>query len=247
MRTVAVGFSGGATSAWCAGWALRNFPKDEVVLLFHDTKEEDSDTYRFLKEMAVALDHPITERSDGRSVTDLFHDMNMLANDQQAFCSRILKIEQREKYFKELREWPDEDREIILVLGFSANEPERIQRMTAHSWKDNYTLRCPIAEEGVTKQQCADWCSCTMGVKLPRMYEWSDHANCPGCVRGGKAYWLAVKQNVPEVYEQRKQLEIEFGHTFSSRYSLIQIETEGLKRKVNRKEAILVGPCECGS
>ena len=43
-RKIVVGFSGGVTSAWCAGWALRNFPRDEVVLLFCDTKEEDPDT-----------------------------------------------------------------------------------------------------------------------------------------------------------------------------------------------------------
>lgn len=67
MRRVIVGFSGGVTSAWCAGWALRNFPREEVVLLWHDTKEEHKDTYRFLHEMAAALDMPIVERSDGRS------------------------------------------------------------------------------------------------------------------------------------------------------------------------------------
>jgi 7-cyano-7-deazaguanine synthase in queuosine biosynthesis len=32
MRRGIVGFSGGVTSAWCAGWALRNFPREEVVL-----------------------------------------------------------------------------------------------------------------------------------------------------------------------------------------------------------------------
>ena len=136
--------------------------------------------------------------------------------------------------------------EIIKVVGFSANEPERIQRMTALSWKDGYTLRFPIVEEGVTKQQCADWVTCTLGLALPRMYKWSDHANCPGCVRGGKAYWLAVKENAPEVFEQRKKLEEEFGATFSGRYSLVQIELEGMKRRVGRKESITIGPCECG-
>lgn len=51
-RRVVVGFSGGVTSAWCAGWALRNYPREEVVLLFHDTKEEHPDTYRFIREMS---------------------------------------------------------------------------------------------------------------------------------------------------------------------------------------------------
>ena len=102
-RRVVVGFSGGVSSAWCAGWALRQFPRDEVVLLWHDTKEEHPDTYRFLREMAAALQMPITERSDGRSVTELFRDEGYLGNNQNAMCSRILKVEQGDKYFDELR------------------------------------------------------------------------------------------------------------------------------------------------
>lgn len=243
-RRIVVGFSGGVTSAWCAGWALRNFPKEEVILLFHDTKEEDEDTYRFLHEMAAALEHPITERSDGRSVTELAYDEGMLPSDRAAFCSRILKREMGEKFFAELRAEGVE--EIIKVVGFSANEPDRVQNMTAHSWRDGYVLRFPIIEEGVTKQECADWCSCTMMVPIPRMYAWSDHANCPGCVRGGKAYWLAVLRERPDIFEQRSKMEQDFGHTFSGRYSLVQIAKEGLKRKVGRKESIEIGSCECG-
>lgn len=243
MRKIVVGFSGGVTSAWCAGWALRNFPKEEVILLFHDTKEEDPDTYRFLHEMASKLEHPITERSDGRSVTQLAYDENMLPNNMVPFCSRILKIEPGEKFIAELLA---EGQEVIKVVGFSAMEPDRIQRAVAKSWQMKYEVRFPIKEEGVTKQQCADWCSCVMGVQPSAMYLWSDHANCMGCVRGGKAYMVALKENRPAVFEQRKQLEAEFDHTFNVRYSLAQIETEGLKRKVGRREAITVGPCECG-
>lgn len=245
MRRIVVGFSGGVTSAWCAGWALRTFPKDEVILLFHDTKEEDKDTYRFLWEMIAKLDHPLTERSDGRSVTELCYDHNALPNNMMAFCSHKLKIEPGNKFIEELKEAGVD--EIIKVFGFSANEIERVQRMTAMGWKMGFAARFPLIEEGITKQECSDWCSCTMGVPIPRMYAWSDHANCVGCARGGKAYWLAVKENAPEVFEQRKQMEAEFGATFNRRYSLVQIETEGLFHKVNRKEAIDIGPCECGS
>ena len=249
-RRIIVGFSGGVTSAWCAGWALRNFPREEVVLLFHDTKEEDEDTYRFLKDMAAALDMPITERSDGRSVTEVARDEGMLPNDQRAFCSRILKQEQANKYICELQE--QGITEIIRVMGFSAQEPTRIQRHVALCWKQSsffctVTVRFPLVEEKINKQETWDWCNCTMGVPPARMYEWSDHANCPGCFRGGKDYWLAVKRNMPEVFEQRKALESEFDHTIINGTSLIQLETTGLKRKVNRKESIEIGPCECGT
>ena len=74
MRRIVVGYSGGVTSAWCLGWALRTYPRGEVVALFHDTKSEDADTYRYLREMAVVLGIPITERSDGRSVEEVEDD-----------------------------------------------------------------------------------------------------------------------------------------------------------------------------
>lgn len=244
MRKIVVGFSGGVTSAWCAGWALRRFPKNEVVLLFHDTKEEDADTYRFLHEMAAKLDHPITERSDGRSLTELIYDENMIPNNRAPFCSRKLKGEPGERYIEELKS--EGVTEIIKVYGFSAMEPERVQRHTAMGWTQGFTARFPMIEDGISKQDAATWCQCDMGVPLPAMYTWSDHANCPGCFRGGKAYWLAVKDNAPDVFEQRMALEKEFGHTISGRYSLVQIINEGLKREVGRKEAIDIGPCECG-
>jgi hypothetical protein len=249
-RRIVVGFSGGVTSAWCAGWALRNFPREEIVLLWHDTKEEDADTYRFLKEMSTALELPITERSDGRTLTEVIHDEGMIPNDQAAFCSRILKQEPGNKYIKELQE--QGVGEIVRVMGFSANEPDRIQRQVALSWKMtsffcNVSVRFPLVETKTTKQQAQDWCSCEMGVQSPSMYEWSDHANCPGCFRGGKGYWLAVAKNNPEVFNKRAELEREMGFTIINNTSLVQLQTEGMKRPALRKESITIGPCECGS
>jgi hypothetical protein len=250
-RRVVVGFSGGVTSAWCAGWALRNFPREEVVLLFHDTKAEDQDTYRFLHEMAAKLELPITERSDGRSLDEVFEDHNAMASDRMPFCSKELKIDQGDKYIHELQDSGVE--EIVIVRGFSAKESSRIQMATVLGWKLS-TLFCPVSyrfpmvEENMTKQQCADWCACTMGIPIPRMYAWSEHANCVGCVKGGKTYWLAVKENAPEIFEHRKAQEKMYGHQMFSGYvSLEDLEKSGLKRKVGHRESIEIGTCECGS
>jgi hypothetical protein len=250
MRRIVVGFSGGVTSAWCAGWALRNYPREEVILLWHDTKEEDPDTYRFLREMASALGVPITERSEGRSVTQVARDEGMVPNDRAAFCSRILKQEPGNRFICELQEHGAS--EIIRVMGFSGMETERMQRHTALCWGMSslwcpVSVRFPVFETKTTKQQCADWCSCEMGVQPSSMYEWSDHANCPGCFRGKKAYWMAVEKNRPDVFAQRAALEEEMGYTILEEGSLVQIVAAGLKRKVNRKESIEIGPCECGS
>lgn len=192
---------------------------------------------------------PITERSDGRTLTEVTQDEGALPNDQMAFCSRILKQEPANKFICELQE--QGVTEIIRVVGFSANEPSRIQRQVALCWNQSsffcdVSVRFPLVEEKVEKQECWDWCSCTMGVSPSNMYEWSEHANCPGCFRGGKNYWLSVKENRPAVFEQRKQLEVASGFTIINGCSLTQLEIEGVKRIVGHKESIKIGPCSCG-
>lgn len=240
---IIVGFSGGVTSAYCAGWALAKFPKNDVVLLFHDTKEEHPDTYRFIREMAAALDHPVTERSDGRSVVQVCEDEHVLANNRMAFCSKILKAKQRDKFFKELRTAGETD--LVNVLGFTAIEWRRIQRNTMRGECEGYTVRFPLVEDGVSKQQAADWCL-SKGVRPTEMYRWSEHANCIGCARGGKAYWLAVAREEPEIFEQRAKLEEQFGHTFLKDTTLRDLVKIGLRRKVQPRESIDIGSCDCG-
>lgn len=237
MRRVVVGYSGGVTSAWCLAWALREYPHHEVVALFHDTKSEDADTYRYLREMATLLGTDITERSDGRSVEQVEDDENALANNRMAFCSRILKILPRNRYFTELRE--SGVTEIVLVLAFTSKEPERMQRAAANSWAGGYTVRFPLAEQAITKQMCADW-SHALGVRVPSMYVWSDHANCIGCRRGGKAYWLEVAKRFPGHFKRAKDREEQFGHTFLKDTTLGELEVAGLKRAVYRREPLIL-------
>jgi hypothetical protein len=241
-RRVVVGHSGGVTSAWCLGWALREYPRNEVVALWHDTKKEDSDTLRFLFEIAKVLGIEVTERSDGRSVEEVEDDEGALANNRMAFCSRILKAEPRDRYFEELRATGVTD--IVNVLGFSAIEWQRIQRNAMRAEAGGYTVRFPIKEAGKTKQDCADWCM-GVGVRPPRMYAWSEHANCVGCRRGGKAYWLAVRDNRPDVFLESVERERIKGHTIIKGTTLEQLAIDGLKRPVRQRESIEIN-CECG-
>src|SRR5208282_4079019 len=141
MRRIVVGFSGGVSSAWCAGWALRNYPKDEIVLLWHDVKEEHPDTVRFVHEMAAALGHQVTEWSDGRSVTQVFRDEGFLGNNQNAMCSRILKQEPGDRLRRELQ---DSGYEVVWAVGMSAKEPNRVKRQVALALNGGYFVRFPL-------------------------------------------------------------------------------------------------------
>jgi len=245
-RRIVVGHSGGVTSAWALGWALREFPREEVIALFHDTKNEDVDTYRFLREISAALKIATTERSDGRSVEEVELDEGALANNRMAFCSRILKADQRDRFFAELR--AAGVTEIVNVLGFSGMEWKRVQRATMRAQQAGYGVRFPIKEQGVTKQQCADWCV-SLGVQPPRMYRWSDHANCINCRRGGKAYTIESARQNPAEFVQlctHEKNPVFQGNTIFKEGPLEQIVAAGLKRKVSRRESINIGACECG-
>lgn len=175
--------------------AASNYPREEVVLLWHDTKEEHADTYRFLRQMSETLGVPITERSDGRSVTEVFRDEGYLGNNRNAMCSRILKAEQGSRFVRELRE---EGFAVYKVIGYSAREPDRVQRMVGYGLAEGFTPIFPIIKERVSKQECADWCA-AQGVCPSAMYLWAEHANCVGCVKGGRAYWLKVAEHAPDI------------------------------------------------
>jgi hypothetical protein len=177
-------------------------------------------------------------------VEEVEDDEGALANNRMAFCSRILKAEQRDKFFKELR--ATGITEIVNVLGFSAFEWQRIQRAAMRAEQAGYVVRFPLQECHMTKQDCADWCI-NLGIRLPRMYLWSEHANCVGCRRGGKAYWLAVKENRPDIFNIMVQREKEKGYTFLKDTTLEQLAITGLKRQVKQRESIDLGPCECGA
>lgn len=203
--SVIVALSGGKASAWCADWALKKYPKEEVILYFNDTKWEHKDLYRFLDDLSKHLNHPITIDADGRSPEDLFYDLSALANNRMPFCSRVLKAERLQKYYK------DGD---ILVFGISADEPHRAVRISAvyHDIaikkKKKATLVFPLINEQVSKEQIDAFLQQAQ-IKEPLLYSLGfSHNNCSGgCVRAGKKQWKLLYEKLPEVYLERERVE----------------------------------------
>lgn len=79
----------------------------------------------------------------------------------------------------------------------------------------------------------------------------AQHANCVGCVKGGRAYWLKVLEHHPDVFAQRAAMEEEFGHEIirggdREHVTLQQLAARGLQREVRPREAIEIGACDCG-
>ena len=221
--SVIVAISGGKASAWCANWAVTTYPKEDVILYFNDTRWEHPDLYRFLDELSKYFDHPITFDSDGRSPEELFYDNHALANNRMPFCSRILKAERLQKFYK------DGD---TIIFGIGVDEPHRVKRLVgvyqtiAVKSGRRPNLHFPLIHENVTKQQIDDFLKLA-GIQEPLLYRLGfSHNNCGGgCVRAGKKQWKLVYEKLPDVYADRERIEREMSEHLGKSVSFLKNET----------------------
>lgn len=233
MSEVIVAISGGKASAWCADWALKNYPKENVILYFNDTKWEHKDLYRFLEDLEKYFNHKITFDSDGRSPEKLFYDNRALANNRMPFCSRILKAERLQKFYQ------DGD---TLIFGIGADESQRASRLVSvyqtvavktGKW---LKLKFPLISENITKEQIDTFLS-EAGIEEPLLYRLGFlHNNCSGgCVRAGKKHWKLLYEKLPEVYANRERVEEEMREYLGKNIHFFKDETlKNFRERIER-------------
>lgn len=170
-------FSTGAGSAWLAKYVVDKYGKENTIILITDTKWEDEDNYRFMKEVADYIGVEITEKSDGRTPEDIFRKDLYFGNFGTAPCSKELKMKQTFLYVQELIEngiMP------ILYFGIDYKEARRAPRL-AYNYKhnvdvfeDGVELRFPlIAEikgEPVSGKQLIHSRDFLNSEKMPKVY-----------------------------------------------------------------------------
>ena len=235
MRRIIVTLSGGKASAWCAGWALKNYPKEKVVLYFNDTLWEHPDLHRFLEDLSNYFNHPITYDSDGRNPEQLFYDNNSLANDRMPFCSRILKKEVALRYFRNMD---------TIIFGMGKGEERRIKglvkiyQLLAIRKKKICKLRFPLVENNITRQDI-DLFLRNTEIEEPLLYRLGfSHNNCSGgCVRAGKKHWKLLYEVLPEIYADRERVEREMREHTGKDIHFFKDETlEHFRGRIERGE-----------
>lgn len=237
MRII-VTISEGKASAWCAKWAFENFPKEKIILYFNDTQWEHPDLYRFLGDLEKYFNHKIIFDSDERSPEELFYDNNALANNRMPFCSRILKAERLQKFYK------DGD---MLIFGIGLEEKHRalrliqVYQMVSVQKHKQCTLRFPLIEKKITGEQINNFLL-DAKIEIPLLYRLGFlHNNCSGgCVRAGKKHWKLLLDKLPKVYAERERVEEDVREYLGKDIHFFKDETlKHYRKRLQNKETIL--------
>lgn len=194
MTKYVVMYSGGVGSWASTKRLLDTTPKEDVTLLFADTKIEDEDLYRFLDETSQKLGVNLVKISDGRTPWDVFHDKRWLGNSRVAQCSHLLKQAPS-------RKWMEANaKDSTVVVGIDWTEIHRLEAIKRHwaPWEVIAPLCGPpyVSKKELFKSLSDD------GIEIPKLYKMGfSHNNCGGfCVRAGVGHFAQLYKNMPERY-----------------------------------------------
>ena len=193
--------------------ACDKYGADNVILLFSDVGTEDPDVYRFVLQGASALGarlEIVRANAGGAYIKpwDIALCKGVIPNWKHSICSGDLKIKPADKWERE--NLPDG---CPIIIGFSIEEQERIDRMMKR--KTRYKYEFPLAEKPYTTVcQIRAWLK-ELNLEEPRMYaEGFNHANCNGaCFKAGLSHWARLYKERPEIYAYHEQKEREWQQT----------------------------------
>jgi hypothetical protein len=218
-----VHYSGGICSFWAAKRVIERHGRENVILLFADTRMEDEDLYRFLQETSGHLGVPISVLTDGQTPWDLFKKKGMLGNSRFPLCSVTLKRDQLDAWRVENCD-PAKHR---FYLGMDWTETHRMDGVGSKPGMRQifapFTVEAPMMDEPI-------WDKCRMmkelealGIKLPRLYSMGfPHNNCGGfCVKAGHAQFAHLLKMMPERYAYHEAQETAWRHEVGKDYSIL--------------------------
>lgn len=196
-------FSAGACSWAAAMRTIERHGKDDVELLFADTKIEDPDSYRFLDDAEKQLGVPLHRIADGRDIWEVFVDEKFIGNSRVDPCSKILKRKLMFDWCKSHA--PD----AVWVYGLDWSERTRIERHRARLLEQGIRSEYPMDDRPyITKDETLAWME-SLGVKPPRLYGLGfNHNNCGGlCTKMGLGQARHLLFTLPDVYGYHERRE----------------------------------------
>lgn len=203
-RPVICWWSGGVTSAVACWLAIRLFGKENVKIIFMDTRNEDESTYCFFRacEKWYGVNIGVLSNPKYESIQEVWYKYLSLNVANGAICSSELKRDLRRKY-------ENNNMFSYQVFGFDIDEVRRVKGMVANNGKTNPIF--PLLLFGYSKKDCID-ILIQNGIDPPRTYELGfNNNNCfkTGCIQGGIGYWQKMQREFPEKFLAMAKVEHE--------------------------------------
>lgn len=212
-------YSGGAGSAYTA-YLLNHKYHNDIILLHTPTYSEHPDADRFRQQFADYLGLPITVQADGRDIWQLIRDHHCLPSDRIPFCSRELKGEQSDKFYKSMTE------DFIVYLGYDGTEWRRAQRTSARLLHDGIKAEYPLIKAEISNQAIKDFIRDELRICLPETYLYLEHNNCIPCFKGSKKHFYQVWKHYPEYFNKAVEAEHKIGYSVFKDKSLTELQHE---------------------
>jgi hypothetical protein len=205
------------------------FGKENVTLLFADTMMEDEDLYRFKDECVAFLDCELVTLADGRTPFELFKDVKFMGNSRVDPCSRLLKREPLNTWFK--TNYSRDEAEMHLGIDYS----EEHRLVNVQERMKPYVYRSTLVEDGrIIHKDFSE----QFGIKRPRLYEWKlGHNNCGGfCIKAGLGHYKALYEANPERYMEFEAKEADVYETIGSVYPFLKKTENKVSRRLTLKQ-----------
>ena len=217
-------WSGGITSAVACKIGVDLYGKENVRIIFIDTRNEDEDTYRFMKDCFDWYDIEIETivSTKHKSIEDVWRKYKALNNANGAVCSSELKRQVRETWQK-TNEWDYQ------IFGFELDEYKRAKGMVLNHPKVKPIF--PLMMYGLTKKDCIEFVK-EAGIKIPNAYRLGYlNNNCLGasfgCVQGGIGYWQKIKVDNIEAFNKRADMEHELTNSKGKPVTMLKDQSAG--------------------
>lgn len=232
MKKVICWWSGGITSSVACKIAIDIYGKDVCEVIFIDTKNEDSDTYRFLEDCEKWYGKEIIRYSrigeDYDSIEDVWKKNKSLNVAHGAVCSSELKRKSRQKIQKNI-----DYKHQVFGFEFDKKEFNRAKSL-AMQHKDSKPI-FPLLMLGYDKKICIELVE-NAGITPPRAYSWGfNNNNClnTGCVQGGVGYWQKMKRDFPEKFDKMADMEHELTALKGKPVTMLKDQSKKAKQSGN--------------
>lgn len=222
-------FSAGVSSAVATKLMIDQIDR----IMYTHIADHHPDTLRFVKDCEAWFGKPVEiMQSPYKSVDAAVRAGSFIKNrNGGAACTRTLKRNVRKQFEYE------HEGALRIVWGMDYQERHRAERLL--QIMPNYEHVFPLIDRRMSKELAHEVLAAS-GIKRPVMYDLGYHNNnCIGCIKGGIGYWNKIRQDFPEVYEQRSQLERHIGFPIIGKDEWL----DELDPERGRHEPPIVGDC----